>query len=92
MAGPTGLEVRDAPTRTDQNSQLMASTTGLYYQQFSRDIKRQVTTPSDLFTHPLVTQLVAHYRSAVVIDNKSVADFHPDFARVQVSAGGVRPG
>ena len=30
-------------------------------------------TPNDLFTHPLVTQLVAHYRSEVVIGNKGFA-------------------
>lgn len=46
----------------------MKSTTYLCCQQLSRDTKRQVTMPDDPFTHPLVTQLVAHtLRSAVVV-------------------------
>jgi len=62
VAEPTGLEPATSDV-TDYDSRSMESTTYLCRQQFSRDMKRQVMTQNDPFTHPPVTQLVAHYKS-----------------------------
>jgi hypothetical protein len=50
----------------------MKSTTYLCFQQFSRDTKQQVMTPNNLSAHPLVTQLVGHFWSKVVVNSARI--------------------